>query len=209
MGLAEVQGALARLYIDPKLRDRFFDDPSVVGAELSLSAEEAQSLATIPRRQVELFADSLRHKRLDQVRRVIPIAAEAIGGRRFSALFDRHATDSPPRGSKADLVDAVGFVEALRHWVYPVDPAWAVDLARYELAWRQAVRGTRTPITRIFRFPVAELARGRHPGPVAPRATLALWWKPTRRGRVWHVVISMPRMGIGFKSWWPARQSIL
>ena len=28
MGLAEIQAALARLYIDPGLRDRFFADPA-------------------------------------------------------------------------------------------------------------------------------------------------------------------------------------
>ncbi len=79
MGLAEVQGVLARLYIDPALRDRFFADPAAVGAELGLDVEEAQNLARIPRRQVEQFADSLRRKRRDQVRRVVPIAARALG----------------------------------------------------------------------------------------------------------------------------------
>jgi hypothetical protein len=145
MGLAEVQGALARLYIDPMLRDRFFAEPVAVGAELGLNAHEARGLAEIPRRQVDQFAHSLRHKRCDQMRRVIPIAAKAIGGSRFAELFERYATESAPRGSKADLDDAVGFVEALRRWADQVGPPWAVDLARYELAWRQAVRAGGSP----------------------------------------------------------------
>src|SRR4051812_34429829 len=39
MGVAEIQSVLARLYVDPKLRDRFFADPAAVGAELGLDAE--------------------------------------------------------------------------------------------------------------------------------------------------------------------------
>ena len=90
MGLAEIQGALARLYVDPSLRDRFFADPAAVGVELGLGAEEARDLAGVSRRQVEQFAGSLRRKRRDQVRRVIPIAARALGDR-FGGLFERYA----------------------------------------------------------------------------------------------------------------------
>ena len=111
MGLAEVQGALAKLYVDPALRGRFFDDPAAVGAELGLDAEEARGLAGISRRQVEQFAESLRRKRRDQVRRVVPLAARALGGR-FAGLFERYAAESSPRGPKADLDDAIGFVES-------------------------------------------------------------------------------------------------
>jgi hypothetical protein len=204
MGLAELQGALAKLYIDPKLRDRFFAAPVVVVVELGLDLEEARGLARIPRRQVEQFADSLRHKRRDQVRRVVPIAARAIGGDRFAELFERYATESAPRGSRADLDDAIGFVEAIRQSADQVEPPWAVDLARYELAWRQAARGGRAPIARVFRFSVAKLAIGRQPDPVAPRPTLALWWRPTRHGAVRHIVVTLPTLRVGRKSRRPA-----
>ena len=90
MGLAEVQGRWRGLYVDPALRDRFFADPAAVGVELGLGAEEARDLAGVSRRQVEQFADSLRRKRRDQVRRVIPIAARALGDR-FGGLFERYA----------------------------------------------------------------------------------------------------------------------
>ncbi len=158
MGLAEIQSVLARLYVDPTLRDRFFADPAAVGAELGLNAEEALGLACVSRRQVEQFADALRHKRRDQVRRVIPLAAQAMGGR-FAELFERYARESPPRGSKPDLDDAVAFVEALSRWPcqVEVEPQWASDLARYELAWRLAMRAGRLPLIRAFRFPVNQL----------------------------------------------------
>jgi hypothetical protein len=189
MGLAQVQSMLARLYVDPALRERFFADPAAVGRELGLDAGEAQELASIPRRQVEQFADSLRRKRRDQVRRVVPMAARALGPR-FPGVFERYATESTPRGSKADLDDAVAFVEALRRWADEVEPPWAVDLARYELAWRQAARASRVPIVRMFRFPVAKLARGQES--VVPRTTFALWWRPMRLGRIRHLVIGIP-----------------
>ena len=198
MGLAEVQGTLARLYVDPALRDRFFADPAAVGAELGLEAEEARDLAGVSRRQLEQFAGSLRRKRRDQVRRVTPIAARALGDR-FGGLFDRYAAESAPRGSKADLDDAIGFVDALASGTDLDRPPWVADLARYELAWRQAARAGRTPVVRAFRFPVAKLAAGRRAEPVAARYTLAIWWRPSPRWRIRHVVIPIPTWGLS--SW--------
>lgn len=194
MGLTEVQGALARLYIDPALRDRFFADPVAVGAEMGLALDEARDLAGVSRRQVEQYAASLRRKRRDQARRVIPIAARALGDR-FGELFERYAAASAPRGSKADLDDADGFVAALGRWPDDDRPAWVVDLGRYELAWHRAARSGRWPVVRVFRFPVNRLAAGRGrvlAGSVAPRPTLAIWWRPSRRGRIRHIVLTVP-----------------
>ena len=87
---------------------------------------------------------------------------------RYAALFERYANESPPRGSKADLDDAAGFVAAICRWADRSNPPWAVDLARYELAWRQAARAGRVPIVRMFRFPVAQA--GDRPGAGARRS---------------------------------------
>jgi hypothetical protein len=194
MGLADVQRVLARLSIERALVDRFCADPSAVGAELGLVADEALGLLQIPRRQLEQFADSLRRKRRDQVRRAVPIAARALG-REFETLFERYVDESPPRGSKADIDDAAGFVAALGRWAEQLEPPWAADVARYELACRQAAHAGRVPIVRKFRFPVAELVTRQEAEPVAPRATLACWLRPSRRGSVWHIVISVPSLG--------------
>jgi hypothetical protein len=191
MGLAEIQTALARLSVDPVYRDRFFADPMPVAGELGLDSDESQSLARIARTQVEQFAQSLRRKRRDQVRRAIPVSALAIGDR-FVELFERYAIEAKPRGSKADLDDAVCFVAAIGRWSEGIEPRWAVDLARYELAWRQATRAGRLPLFRTFRFPVAQLAKRQERDLTLPRATFALWWRPTPRGNVRHIVISMP-----------------
>jgi hypothetical protein len=193
MGLSEVQAALARLSVEPALRDRFFADPAVVGAEIGLDAAAALGLGGMPRRHIEQFADSLRRKRRDQVRRVVPSAVRALG-RQFATLFDRYIDDSPPRGSKADLDDAAGFVEALGRWADQIEPKWAADLARYELTWRQAARAGWIPIVRTFRYRVAGLATGQEREPVKPRPTIACWWRLTRRGKVRHVVVSLPEI---------------
>jgi hypothetical protein len=193
MGLAEIQAALARLSVDPAFRHRFFADPTSAGGELGLDFDECQNLARIPRQQVEQFAHSLRHKRRDQVRRAIPLAARAIGDR-FIALFEQYAIESAPRGSKADLDDVVGFVAAIGRRNAKIEPPWAVDLARYELAWRQATRAGRVPTLRMFRFPVTRLATGQWPIMVIPRATFAFWWRPTRGGTLRHIAFSMPNL---------------
>src|SRR5262245_49918065 len=126
MGLAEIQEVMARLSIDRGLRDRFFANPAAVGGELGLASQEALGLARISRRQVEQFAESLRHKRRDQVRRFVPLAARALG-KEFAMLFDRYIDEAPPRGSKAELDDAVGFVTAIQRWPEQLRPLWAAD----------------------------------------------------------------------------------
>src|SRR5262249_23744343 len=144
---------------------------------------------------LEQFAEALRRKRRDQVRRVVPIAARALG-EEFAVLFDRYVEDAPPRGSKAELDDAVGFVAAIERWSDQIRPLWAAELARYELGWREAAWAAWVPIVHPFRFPVARLAAGLEREPVAPRATLAFWWRPTRAGKIRHVVVALPRRGI-------------
>jgi hypothetical protein len=194
MGLGEVQAALARLSVETTLRDRFFADPAAVGSELGLDAAEALGLGAIPRRHIDQFADSLHGKRRDQMRRVVPIATRALG-RQFAALFRRYIDESPPRGSKAELDDAAGFVAAIRRWADQIEPPWAADLARYELAWRQAARAGWMPIVRTFRYPVARLVTGQEPEPVKSRPTIACWWRLTPRGKVRHRVVSFPMFG--------------
>jgi hypothetical protein len=191
MGLAELQEALARLSIDPVFRDRFFTDPTTTGGTLGLSGSESQSLAQISKRQIEQFAESLARKRRDQVRRAIPITARILGDR-FAELFARYVIDSAPRGSAADLDDAVEFVAAISRRPDGIEPPWSVDLARYELAWRQAARAGRVLRARRFRFAVARLATGQEPDPVLPRTTLAFWWRLSRRAPVGHLVFSLP-----------------
>jgi hypothetical protein len=193
MGLAELQRALARLTVDRTLRERFYIDPAAACAAIGLDSYDCQQLTIIPRHQIERFAKSICDKRQAQIRRTIPIAARAMGAR-FTGLCERYTNESAPRGSKADLDDPAGFVDALSRWADSIEPPWVVDLARYELTWRLAARADRAPILRIFKFPVARLAIGGETKTVVPRATLCFWWRPTRHGRGRHFVLSLPNV---------------
>lgn len=191
MGLAKIQAALARISVDPAWRDRFYRDPIAVGAEVGLSADEARDLTGIDRRQVEAFAGSLRRKRKGQVRRTVPIAARALGDR-YGLLFDQYADEAPPRGSRADLDDALGFVKALARFSDRDRPAWVVDLARYELTRHEAARSGIRPVVRCFRFPIGWLFAARDPAEVSPAPTLAVWWRLAPRGRLHHLLVTLP-----------------
>jgi hypothetical protein len=205
MGVAEVQSALARLYVDPSLRARFVADPTATAAELGLVDEDAKLLARVPAEQVERYAGALRRKRMDQARQALPLSARILGDR-FAGLFARYAAEAPPRGSRADLDDPLAFARALGRWAGAggLEPAWIAELARYELAWRQAARAGRVPVVRTFRFPVDSVARGlavgTDTGLIGPRRTIVFWWRPTARSALRHAAIRMPtvdRRGLG------------
>jgi hypothetical protein len=118
-------------------------------------------------------------------------------------IIDRKAEVKPqggflgqlvPRGSTADLNDAVEFVAAISRRPDGIEPPWSVDLARYELGWRLAARERRVLLVRRFRFAVARLAVGQDPNPVLPRPSIAFWWRLNRRVPVRHLVLSLPSL---------------
>jgi hypothetical protein len=111
VGLAEVEAALARLYTDDRLRENFFADPRAVGAELGLSDGEARQLGSADRRRVELFAESLRLKRLGEVRGLLPRTAAVLGDGELRALFLEFAGDFVPEGTHKHRADALAFAE--------------------------------------------------------------------------------------------------
>jgi hypothetical protein len=182
---------MAQLFIDQAIRSQFFDDPTTIGAKLGLSAAEAQSLAQVSQCQFEHFGHSLVRKRRDQVRRSLPNTTRVLG-REFISLFDRYINQARPRGSRALLDDAALFVAALERWKGSLQPEWIVDLAQYELAWRYSAAPGHRPIVRRFRFPICRITGARDPGPIAPRPTIAIWWRPPWRRSVRHVVIYAP-----------------
>jgi hypothetical protein len=75
---ADVEAFLARLLVDPDLRERFLADPERVAAEQGLSPEEARALAATNPDDLRNAARSFAHKRA---------AAPRFGWRRhFEAL---------------------------------------------------------------------------------------------------------------------------
>jgi hypothetical protein len=60
---AEVEAFLARLLVDPALRERFLTDPERVAVAQGLSSEEARALAAMSADDLRNAARSFAHKR--------------------------------------------------------------------------------------------------------------------------------------------------
>jgi hypothetical protein len=206
VGLAEQQVLLARLYTDADLRQRFFAEPTQVGARLGLSTPEAQNLARLSVPQVSRFAASLHAKRLKAVRRLLPCTGRALG-ERFAPSFRRHATGYVSQGTKRHRDDAIAFSDFLARMAqtkaeqdqqeqHPLEP-WVADIARYEAAWLYMVNSGRPGLlVRRFGYPIAALmqvlARDQVPPTPARRPCLGLWLRPSLQGDVRHLVLSLP-----------------
>jgi hypothetical protein len=192
MALADVQAILARLFTDAAFRTSFFHDPVAVGCALGLEAAEASALAELSRDEVEQFAAIIRRKRVDDVRKVLPLTARALGG-----AFDRHAlaaiVGAVRPGRHRD--DARAVVDRLSRLARAneLEPPWTADLARYEMTFGEALDRSACLLVRRFRFPVARLAAAIHcgapTGNIKSRMTIGIWLRvPGPRGvshRIW------------------------
>ena len=197
MGLAEVQQLLARLYTDEELRARFFVDPLKVGRELGLSAEEARHMARLPSSQVKMFADSLLNKRLLGVGKLMPLTRRVLS-ERFDTHFRRFAATHEYDGHTQYLGDALEFAKYLEENLREerLGPGWTLDLLRFEKARLKAADPSCRWVARYFRHDISRLVRSvarKEELPVAARrATVAVWWRPQRRGTVRYAVFAAP-----------------
>jgi hypothetical protein len=113
VGLAELEGALARLYTDDALRERFFADPESVGSTLGLDGDESARLASSDRARIDLFADTLRTKRYGEVSRLLPRTLAAAGEGEFRSLFFEFAKTFIPEGVHKHNADALAYANWL------------------------------------------------------------------------------------------------
>lgn len=199
MGLVEIQRTLARLYTDATLRERFFGDPLGVGRELGLSDEEARELARLQEQQVNSFADSLRSKRFLEVTKLLPMTNRVLG-EEFAAHFKTYAATYKPAGVKKHLGDACAFALYLEKRIRRArkHPRWVLDLLRYERARLKAADPARRVVARLFRHDISRLVRSvarREENPATDRRfTVAVWWRPQRRGTVRYAVLAAPAL---------------
>ena len=198
MGLADMQRVLARLYTNAPLRERFHADPLAVARELGFSDEEARRLAEVPPARLDSFARSLHSKRLGQVAKLLPLSRRALG-QTFDEAFRRFADSYVPKGTKKHLGDALAFADYLEHKLRrgSEHPRWLLDLLRYERARLKAADPARRVVASFFRHDISRLVRSvarREETPAAePRLTVAVWWRPQRRGTVRYAVYSAPQ----------------
>ena len=188
MGLAQTQQILARLYTNTEFRERFFANPQGVGADLGLSGDEAQQLAELSARDVTLFANSLKWKRLGEVRELLPRTARLLG-KNFNALFWRYAESYIPQGIKKHRKDAISFA----HFITKVaadegmEPAWVGDVVRYEKTWLLADQASIYWRVCWFRYPIHKLENS---DVCIPEPTIAVWWRLSARSPVFYIVRS-------------------
>ncbi|MGD9657391.1 MAG: hypothetical protein AB7U61_07080 [Methylocystis sp.] len=189
MALAETQALLARLFTDDELRREFFETPVGVASRFGLSADQAQCLASLDRRETEAFAQSLIGKRALYVRKALPLTARALGDG-FDALV-REAIRGRESGGKR-RTDAAALVALLESSLAQriLAPAWIVDLARFELAFIESGGSGPALILRRFDFDVASiaasLARGETVNAIR-RRNLGVWARPPRGRLRWRL----------------------
>lgn len=189
MALAETQALMARLFTDDELRREFFEAPVRVATRFGLSADDAQRLASLDRRETETFAQSLIGKRALYARRALPLTARALGDR-FD-VFAREAFRGREKGGKR-REDAAALVAHLEMNLAPRELAqvWIVDLARFELAFIKAGRSGPALFLRRFDFDVASIATSLARGEAVNarrRATFGVWARPPRGRLRWRL----------------------
>jgi hypothetical protein len=199
MGLVEVQKTLARLYTDNRLRADFFADPSRVGRELGLSAEETRRLAQLSAIEVNKFADTLTGKRLLGVGKLLPFTRRVLK-EEFDAHFRRFASEQKQTGAPNYFADADRFavyLEAALRRAERAEP-WVLDLLRFESARVEAAASRRRLVVRYFRHDigrlVGSLARRAESPSVVRRPSLAIWWRRGRSAPVRYALLSAPRL---------------
>ncbi|BAY97644.1 hypothetical protein NIES37_15880 [Tolypothrix tenuis PCC 7101] len=190
MGLAQTQQILAQLYTNTEFRNSFFANPKVVGAELGLSDAEIENLSQLATPQVNLFANSLKWKRLNLLSKLLPRTAIALG-KNFKTLFWQYAETYIPQGIKKHRQDAIAFAEFIVKTSQQagLEPIWISDLVRYEQAWLLAEELNHGWKVCWFRYPVDKLETGEEKIP--PQLTIAVWWRLQARSPLHHTVRSL------------------
>ncbi|BAY88815.1 MULTISPECIES: hypothetical protein [unclassified Tolypothrix] len=189
MGLAQTQQVLAQLYTNTEFRNSFFANPKVVGAELGLSDAEIENLSQLATAQVNLFANSLKWKRLNLLSKLLPRTAIALG-KNFKTLFWRYAETYIPQGIKKHRQDAIAFADFITQTspLEGLEPIWLSDLVRYEQAWLLAEELNHGLKVRWFRYAVDKLGNGEE---IHPQLTICVWWRFQTRSPLHHTVRSL------------------
>ncbi|MCC5634968.1 hypothetical protein LC593_03700 [Nostoc sp. CHAB 5844] len=187
MGLAQTQQVLAQLYTNSEFRERFFANPQAVAVELGLSCDEAQQLAQISAQEVNIFANSLKWKRLGEIHELLPRTAKVLG-KNFNTLFWRYAQTHLPTGIKKHREDAIAFANFINKMAENEDlePIWISDLVCYEKTWLLAYE-----LGNCLR--VCWLRHTVHRDFTA-QPTLAIWYRLSRRSQLHHIILSLPRI---------------
>lgn len=185
MDLAQTQKILARLCTDSAFRAEFQVDAVRAATALGLTEDEARAAAAIPSAQIDCFAQTLRRKRAEEVRQLLPLTYCALESG-FARLFQRHADEYQPSGVCKHRDDALAFGAFLSR--QKGNPRWVLDVARYETAQLMA-QSRPGVLIRSFACDVAslmiELKRGESIADSPRGRSLAVWLRLGGWARHW------------------------
>ena len=197
MSLATVQQVLARIYTDSNLRDDFFTNPDIVGRTLGLNCQEIQQLSQLSAQEVHLFAGSLKRKRLGEIRKLLPLTHKVLK-KQFDRLFSSYAETYLPTGSKKHLFDAIQFAQFIKqiNAIKPIEPAWILDVLRYERMWLKTIQSKSFLIGGRFNYEMEPLIHSlqiENSTPVLKLKANIITWFRFSQNRQWRsLFISIP-----------------
>lgn len=127
MSLQEQQNFLARLFTDESLRRSFWENSEIIGKENGLDDAEIVQFKEIIAEDLNYFADSLFHKRLHEVEKLLPLTRKALD-KDFPKLFRQFSRTFQPSSIKKHLEDAIEFCKFLQK----SQSSLAKDTAKFE-----------------------------------------------------------------------------
>ncbi len=184
MELAKTQQILAQLYTNSELRKRFFTQPEATGKELGLNLVEVQQLEKLSGREINIFANSLKWKRLGAVRELLPRTAKVLG-KSFTALFWEYAETYVPNGIKKHRDDAISFANFLLRVALTENlfPAWVRDLVIYEKTWLSVDQTNSL-------FHLCWLNHAINQRDIKGKPTIVIWWRFSVRSPFKHRIFN-------------------
>lgn len=195
--MAEIENILERLAADEELRRRFVDDPFALGRELGLSAAGSRQLRRAAAARFDSFAESPHDRHLVELGKLFPLTQRVLGGR-FGAHFRRFVAAHGLGDVRRLFDDALDFANYLEERLREerVATGWVLDLLRYEKTRLKAANPARRLVVAYFRHDISRLvrsvARREEPSVAVRRPTVAVWWRPNKRGTVRYAVYTAP-----------------
>ncbi len=193
MGLVIVQQVLAKLYTDRDLRKTFFERPQLIGQQLGLTFEEIQQLSELSSQQVNLFASSLKHKRLGGVRKLLPLTDQCFK-KDFYELFDQYYHKLISTGIKKHRQDAICFCSFLLEQItsQPTRSPWILDVIKYEKSWLQATESKHLFSWCYFQYAIEPLIESIQRSEFTPilikKPCIAIWFKLSRQKKLTYLI---------------------
>jgi hypothetical protein len=129
MSTVELQTLLARLYTDEELLSEFLRDRTSFCSRLEGRARDL--IERLDEHQLQFFVASLRRKRCNEVSKLLPMTASAMGAGFFEE-FHRYSASVVPTGERKHAADSMAFCEWLLQGLRCPDEV-AREAATYEL----------------------------------------------------------------------------